>query len=107
MPPPKIIINLSDKVREVAKARVGHLKGWSGIVEMIICAQAGMFVGSWGSTFTGYIHRLRGYMPLVMDKRMLYTDGRFSDHRAFPLWAENSNAGQIAWMREWPEGFLT
>merc|ERR1719498_2159704 len=74
MPEPKRIVNLADKVKAAAQQRVGHLPGWQGIVEMIICAQAGMFLGSWGSTFTGYIHRLRGYMPLVADKRMLYTD---------------------------------
>jgi len=104
MPEPKMIINLSDKVRAVADRRVGHRKGWQGIIEMIICSQASTFMGSWGSTFTGYIHRLRGYMPHVADKRMLYTDSHFSDSRPFPLWSENSNPGQIAWMREWPEG---
>eukprot|EP01050_Picozoa_sp_SAG11_P049148 SAG11_NODE_26692_length_342_cov_0.637860_1_plen_70_part_10 len=33
---------------------------WEGVVEMVICSQAGAFLGSWGSTFTAYIHRLRG-----------------------------------------------
>ena len=26
---------------------------WAAAVEMLICAQAGSFIGSWGSTFTG------------------------------------------------------
>lgn len=105
MPEPKMLITLSDKVKEVAKARVGHLKGWQGIIEMIICAQAGIFIGSWASTFSGYIHRLRGYMPGVADKRQLWTDSSKSDRRAYPSWSAGFNAGQISWMREWPEGY--
>merc|ERR1712216_304340 len=104
MPEPKMIVTLSHKVKDAAKARVGHLQGWEGVVEMIICSQADTFIGSWGSTFTGYIHRLRGYMPAVEDQRMLYTDSQFSDDSSYPEWSEDANAGQIAWMREWPEG---
>merc|ERR1719201_2259136 len=84
MPEPKIIINLAGKVKQVAERRVGHLPGWQGVIEMIICAQADTFLGSWGSTFTGYIHRLRGYMPFVADKRMLFTDSTMNDRFAYP-----------------------
>jgi len=105
MPEPKKIFNLAAEVNEVAKARVGHLPGWQGLVDMIICAQAGIFLGNWGSTFTGYIHRLRGYMPLIDDKRLLYTDSTMSDNRSSPLWSVGSNIRQMSWVREWPEGF--
>lgn len=106
MPEPKRIIRFSDKVEKVARERVGHLKGWQGIIEMIICAQAHTFIGSYGSTFTGYIHRLRGYMPLIADKRMLYSDSSRSDRRPSPSWSEgNWNNGELTWIREWPEGY--
>ena len=46
----------------------GHLKGvnpnYHGMVESIVCSRAKAFAGTWFSTFTGYIHRLRGYHGL-------------------------------------------
>ena len=35
-----------------------------GMVESIVCSRAKIFAGTWFSTFTGYIHRLRGYHGL-------------------------------------------
>lgn len=35
-----------------------------GLVESIVCSRAKAFAGTWFSTFTGYIHRLRGYHGL-------------------------------------------
>jgi hypothetical protein len=35
-----------------------------GIVESIVCSRAKIFAGTYFSTFTGYIHRLRGYHGL-------------------------------------------
>jgi len=107
MPAPKLIVTLADKVRDAAMALVGHVKGWQGMVEMAICAQGDEFMGSWGSTFTGYIHRLRGYMPFIADKRLLYTDSsKDAVQKEFPSWnSPGVNAGMISWMREWPEGY--
>lgn len=46
----------------------GHLKhanpNYHGMVESIVCARADLFAGTFFSTFTGYIHRLRGYHGL-------------------------------------------
>jgi len=46
----------------------GHLAAvnpnYHGMVESIVCSRADVFVGTWWSTFTGYIHRLRGYHGL-------------------------------------------
>ena len=43
----------------------GLLEGVSpsrhGMVEALICARAAAFAGTLYSTFSGYIHRLRGY----------------------------------------------
>jgi hypothetical protein len=35
-----------------------------GMVESIVCSRSKAFAGTWFSTFTGYIHRLRGYHGL-------------------------------------------
>lgn len=34
------------------------------MIESIVCSRAKVFAGTWFSTFTGYIHRLRGYHGL-------------------------------------------
>jgi hypothetical protein len=35
-----------------------------GMVESIVCSRSKRFAGTWMSTFSGYIHRLRGYHGL-------------------------------------------
>lgn len=46
----------------------GHLKDSNpnvhGMVESIVCSRSKRFAGTFFSTFTGYIHRLRGYHGL-------------------------------------------
>jgi hypothetical protein len=108
---------------------------WIGIVEMLICAKApGGFVGSYASTFSGYIHRIRGggapaglEFPRV-DIELLGTGGRtrlnsmgsiaeenFRYTReekgavAVPgtarvSWAGVLSPSAIVWSREWSEG---
>ena len=59
-----------------------------------------MVVGS------GYIHRLRGYMPGVSDKRMLYHNSAHNTPpQGHPSWAQARSANDIAWAREYVEGF--
>ena len=38
-----------------------------GMVESIVCSRAKVFAGTWFSTFSGYIHRIRGYHGLGED----------------------------------------
>jgi hypothetical protein len=38
-----------------------------GMIESIVCTRAKAFAGTYYSTFTGYIHRLRGYHGLGED----------------------------------------
>ncbi len=35
------------------------------MIESIVCARAKAFAGTYRSTFTGYIHRMRGYHGLA------------------------------------------
>jgi len=42
---------------------------YTEMVEQLICARAEIFVGTWKSSFSSYIHRLRGYYsPLIKDE---------------------------------------
>lgn len=108
MPEPRKIVTLSDPaVYQAAAAHVGQFQGWQGIVEMIICSRADEFLGTWGSTFSSYIHRLRGYMPDVVDKRILFYERdmvRKLDG-TWPSWSAAAAAGEIEMAVEWQEGF--
>jgi len=44
-----------------------------GMVDQIVCTRATYFVGTWFSTFSGYITRMRGYMGYE-DKRTFFGD---------------------------------
>jgi hypothetical protein len=44
-----------------------------GMLDQIICAKGGFFVGTWFSTFSGYITRMRGYMGYA-DNSTFYGD---------------------------------
>eukprot|EP00392_Amoebophrya_sp_AT5.2_P014697 g14858.t1 len=109
LPGQQIIVTLKDKVKEAARqvAMVSKLRNWEGPVEMIICSLAGAFIGTWASTYSGYVHRLRGYMPFVADKRILFQQ-EFRNNQTFqhPTWDMAKNVGQIAWEREWVEAFI-
>ena len=53
-----------DGAREVRKtpgSPPSRDPNWAGMVEQHICRAASVFLGTWWSTFTGYITRIRGY----------------------------------------------
>lgn len=52
-----------------------------GMVESIVCSRAKAFAGTWFSTFTGYIHRLRGYHGLG-EMTYYHTPGRVTQPRS-------------------------
>merc|ERR1719343_717521 len=108
MPMPAKIVTLKGPVYEAAKAIVGHIEGWQGIIEMLICGQAEEFLGTWGSTFTGYIHRIRGYLPGVRDKRLLFYDRGFNrdtEGLPWPSWSAAKTNSEIDLGTEWKEGW--
>ncbi len=45
---------------------LAELKGinpnYLGMIDQVVCTRGEKFVGTWFSTFTGYITRMRGYM---------------------------------------------
>ena len=56
---------------------------WEGTLEKIICAYADRFVGTDLSTFSAYIHRLRGYMQKE-DQNCYYHGVNYEDPQSQP-----------------------
>jgi len=103
---PQQILLFHEEMQQAAKHVAGEMRFYDDLVEMIICAQAHSFLGTYGSTYTGYIQRLRGYMPAVMDKRIMFWDGRTErDSGSYPSWANSQANHEAPWAREWSEGF--
>ena len=48
-----------------------------GMIDQVICSRSDRFVGTWFSTFSGYITRMRGYLG-YSDKTVWYGD---KEHR--------------------------
>jgi len=62
-----------------------------GMIDQVICTRGRLFMGTWFSTFTGYITRMRGYLDYA-DNTTYYTDlkhrNRFQkyEHPRFPFY---------------------
>ena len=70
-----------------------------GMVDAIVCTRAEEFIGTWFSTFTGYITRMRGYMGFP-DNKTWYGDrehrDRFQEYELprFPFYMRENS---ISW----------
>ena len=82
--------------------RKGALKGVNpnllGMVETIVCSRAKVFAGTYFSTFTGYIHRLRGYHGL--GEATYYHSKQFRDH------LQMKKSCGSGFSREWRAGWV-
>lgn len=75
-----------------------HLNpNYYGMVDQLVCSRAKVFAGAFWSTFTGYIHRLRGYHGLG-ESSYYHTPGKLMAMR------EKKRMGP-GWMREWRAGW--
>jgi len=91
----------------------GIPKIWIGSVESIVCSRARVFVGTRKSTFSGYIHRMRGYMNDVGQKELLDAQAQYPEdyYHALvgPSWGKfphNSfDGGHPYWGREYKESW--
>ena len=68
-----------------------------GQIESIVCSRAKKFAGTYYSTFTGYIHRLRGYHGLG-EETFYHSNGYLMAARM------NRSVGQ-GFIREWRAGW--
>jgi hypothetical protein len=48
-----------------------------GVIETLVCSYARIFIGTKLSTFSGYIHRLRGYYPDTVNPSIYFTDTKY------------------------------
>mmetsp|Transcript_38921 Transcript_38921/g.44490 ORF Transcript_38921/g.44490 Transcript_38921/m.44490 type:complete len:1187 (+) Transcript_38921:96-3656(+) len=71
-----------------------------GMIDTIVSSRARAFAGTWFSTFTGYINRMRGYHGMSMkDSYYSFLDKKTRLH----TW-ENMNSSAYAF--EWPDGWI-
>jgi len=83
-----------------------------GCIESVICSRARIFVGTAKSTFSGYIHRLRGYMSdvgqkVILDAQSMYPFD-YMDYFKGPAWAHLGHAYQAShpyWGREYKDAW--
>ena len=79
----------------------GALKGvnpnWLGMIESIVCSRAKAFAGTYFSTFTGYIHRLRGYHGLG--------ESTYYHHKRFRFFPQMEKSVGHGFSREWRSGW--
>jgi hypothetical protein len=82
-------------------ANLGDLDGnYMGMIDTIVASRGRVFVGTWFSTFSGYIDRMRGYSGMSINT-MYY--GTLDRKDAIHTWAE-PNGNYYA--REWPTGWV-
>eukprot|EP01125_Pyxidicula_operculata_P006381 TRINITY_DN2217_c0_g1_i2.p1 TRINITY_DN2217_c0_g1~~TRINITY_DN2217_c0_g1_i2.p1 ORF type:complete len:1264 (-),score=329.77 TRINITY_DN2217_c0_g1_i2:33-3467(-) len=72
---------------------------WVPLVEQLVCAQGRTFVGTLYSTFTSYMHKVRGYMPSILNKNFYFT------HLTYYETTDHQRVDHISWDRENPQAF--
>ena len=70
-----------------------------GMIDQIVCTRGKMFVGTWFSTFTGYITRMRGYLG-YKDTSVYFGDlahrDRFQKHE-LPMFPYYMREWNVSW----------
>ncbi|KAH8046788.1 hypothetical protein JL721_12313 [Aureococcus anophagefferens] len=78
-----------DALKAVKRAEVG-------VVDALIAAEGRTFTGAWFSTFTGFIHRVRGYRGYADNSSFFSAAGRWAAFQGFEA------PRTPLYMREWP-----
>jgi len=71
-----------------------------GMIDTIVSSRARAFAGTWFSTFTGYINRMRGYHGMSM------MDSWYSFLKRKSKLHEWENVDTSAYAYEWPDGWI-
>ncbi|KAJ1460152.1 GDP-fucose protein O-fucosyltransferase-domain-containing protein [Pelagophyceae sp. CCMP2097] len=77
------VVFMQNFTREKAGPLADVNPNYFGMVDSIVCARAAEFAGTWFSTFSGYIHRLRGYHGLG-EQTYYHSTGRVDVARSAP-----------------------
>eukprot|EP01126_Amoeba_proteus_P022151 TRINITY_DN2245_c0_g2_i5.p1 TRINITY_DN2245_c0_g2~~TRINITY_DN2245_c0_g2_i5.p1 ORF type:complete len:594 (+),score=91.89 TRINITY_DN2245_c0_g2_i5:298-2079(+) len=72
---------------------------WVPLIEQLICSVGKVFVGTLYSTFTSYIHRLRGYSRLDIDRNVYFT------HITYKAANTEQEITYYGWDREYPRSW--
>ncbi len=73
-----------------------------GMVDTIVASRGRIFVGTWFSTFTGYINRMRGYHGMTMKDSYFGTmRNKYEMHKYF-----YPSKFSYGFSREWPVGWV-
>ena len=82
-------------------ANLGDLDpNYFGMIDTIVSSRARAFAGTWFSTFTGYINRMRGYHGMTMqDSWYSFLERKTKLHE----WDTPSN---FAYAYEWPDAWI-
>jgi hypothetical protein len=73
---------------------------YMGMIDTIVSSRARVFVGTWFSTFTGYINRMRGYHGMTMRNSWYGTLDRKYRMQNFSIPTGNYIG------RDWPVGWV-
>ena len=71
---------------------------WVGMVEQLVCSAGRTFTGTWWSTFTGYIIRIRGYRGL-QNQSFYHLASRKNE-----MVTKSAHSG--GWWREWRTAWM-
>mmetsp|Transcript_16668 Transcript_16668/g.49845 ORF Transcript_16668/g.49845 Transcript_16668/m.49845 type:complete len:554 (-) Transcript_16668:1366-3027(-) len=91
---------LSDIIEDVLP---GVASVFLGPIEQVVCSAADRFVGTYGSTFSGFVHRMRGHHHpgLVPDKGVYFTNFPTDPAEYQAVIRDNQPQANVAW---WDQG---
>ena len=73
---------------------------WMGMIDVVVASRGRAFAGTFRSTFSGYINRLRGYYGLSMKESFF---GQLDRKEMMHEWY---NVNQDTYAREWPDAWI-
>lgn len=90
-----------------------HIEGindvYFGMIEQLVASKGKVFFGTWPSTFSSYINRLRGFYSVKegIDNEGLIDSMYFSpEHMHDMMKYKTVEAPSVAWLREYPEAWF-
>jgi len=79
-----------------------------GLLDQLVASKGEVFFGTWPSTFSSYINRLRGYYSI---KDGIETGGKINsfyfskDHKHIMMEYKSVDEPSVSWMREYPDAW--